>query len=308
MGFIALLLFLSVCVHQDFVKCEKHKLMDVVLVELGDSLILNCTYNCSSGFVHGYWLKEDKESVPENRENNQEMCTVFLQLQNVSRKDLKKYHCYSEIHDSNPIVKKTELVVQLQLRDPLCCKSHTSTRTIETTNLSLPAEPKDTTGKPGMNDGMKVLAAVTITVALVLAALAVYLCLTRSRQGCNGKDQQPPVNMPKSSKASGKTVPLSKGPTPKQSERVTLRLPTPETEGDPEVPYADIVISVRGASTPDLSQALYLNSADRNEWWTAKPGPHLQAARSADMLHVPHPREVSRKMSTNSEYAVIMYA
>lgn len=35
---------------------------------------------------------------------------------------------------------------------------------------------------------------------------------------------------------------------------------------------------------------------------------HLQSSRSADRLHVPHPRDISRKMSTNSEYAVITYA
>ncbi|KAJ0063927.1 hypothetical protein NL108_014444, partial [Boleophthalmus pectinirostris] len=111
--------------------------------------------------------------------------------------------------------------------------------------------------KSGMKDGMKVLAALTITVALILATLAVYLCLTRRRHGSNGK---------------GDYIILY----------VTLivcihyllqiifffqkyRTPAFKIEGDPEVPYADIVISVRGASTPDISQALYLNSTDRNE-------------------------------------------
>lgn len=42
--------------------------------------------------------------------------------------------------------------------------------------------------------------------------------------------------------------------------------------------------------------------------WGDKPRCHLQASRSADRLHVPQVREVSRKMSTNSEYAVITYA
>lgn len=35
--------------------------------------------------------------------------------------------------------------------------------------------------------GIKVLAAVTVAVAMVLAALAAYLCLNRSRQNWNGK-------------------------------------------------------------------------------------------------------------------------
>lgn len=42
--------------------------------------------------------------------------------------------------------------------------------------------------------------------------------------------------------------------------------------------------------------------------WGDNPRCHLQASRSADRLHVPQVREVSRKMSTNSEYAVITYA
>lgn len=42
--------------------------------------------------------------------------------------------------------------------------------------------------------------------------------------------------------------------------------------------------------------------------WRDEPRYHLQASRSADRLHVPQVREVSRKMSTNSEYAVITYA
>lgn len=42
--------------------------------------------------------------------------------------------------------------------------------------------------------------------------------------------------------------------------------------------------------------------------WGDEPRCHLQASRSADRLHLPQPREISRKMSTNSEYAVITYA
>lgn len=41
--------------------------------------------------------------------------------------------------------------------------------------------------KPGEFTGIKVLAAVTVVVAAVLAALAVYLCLNRNRQNWNGK-------------------------------------------------------------------------------------------------------------------------
>lgn len=44
------------------------------------------------------------------------------------------------------------------------------------------------------------------------------------------------------------------------------------------------------------------------QWWRDESQGHLQASRSADRLHLPQPREISRKMSTNSEYAVITYA
>lgn len=44
------------------------------------------------------------------------------------------------------------------------------------------------------------------------------------------------------------------------------------------------------------------------QWRGDESRSHLQASRSADRLHVPQPREVSRKMSTNSEYAIITYA
>ncbi|CAB1347528.1 unnamed protein product [Coregonus sp. 'balchen'] len=77
------------------------------------------------------------------------------------------------------------------------------------------------------------------------------------------------------------------------------------------------MITMRGASTPELTKISYLAPGDHRERWRedAGHGPstgpearsHLQASRSADRLHV-QPREVSRKMSTNSEYAVITYS
>lgn len=80
-----------------------------------------------------------------------------------------------------------------------------------------------------------------------------------------------------------------------QSERVTLRIPTPgkiflwisstttlvhyiqiltitvnhsfdpDNESDTEVPYADIMITVRGVSTPELTQVGYLTPGDQKE-------------------------------------------
>ncbi|XP_055081960.1 uncharacterized protein LOC117380447 isoform X2 [Periophthalmus magnuspinnatus] len=307
MSFLAFTLFVYLCAFHDFVSSENQTLMDTVLVELGHSVTLNCTYNCSSGFVRGCWITEKDGGCTSAEPNKETVCTVSFSLPNITSKDLKEYFCKTEVSDAIPFQPKTERIVQLKLKDQT---SNAITHKTETTKVSLQSE-SNTSGaaeKPVMKDGMKVVAAVTVTVALVLAALAVYLCLTRRRHGSN--EHQSSVNMSKSNspKASSRTMPLNKGPTSKQSERVMLRIPTPEMEGDPEVPYADIVINVRGASTPDISQALYLNSGDRNELWGVHPRARLQAARSADMLHLPQPLEVCRKMSTTSDYAVITYA
>ncbi|CAL8361263.1 unnamed protein product [Merluccius merluccius] len=81
---------------------------------------------------------------------------------------------------------------------------------------------------------------------------------------------------------------------------------------DSEVPYADIMIAVRAASTPQLTHHCHGNQRER--WrdearlspFLASPHP-LQVSCSADRLNV-IPREVSRKLSTNSEYAIITYS
>lgn len=39
----------------------------------------------------------------------------------------------------------------------------------------------------------------------------------------------------------------------------------PENESDTEVPYADIMITVRGVSTPELTQVGYLTPGDQKE-------------------------------------------
>lgn len=89
----------------------------------------------------------------------------------------------------------------------------------------------------------------------------------------------------------------SPGSLSTQSERVTLRIPTPgkmisrhvfslhqwlqykdrqllmcfmhffdpDNESDTEVPYADIMIAARGVSTPELTQVCYLTPGDQKE-------------------------------------------
>lgn len=38
-----------------------------------------------------------------------------------------------------------------------------------------------------------------------------------------------------------------------------------DSASDTEVPYADIMITVRGVSTPELNQVVYLSPADQNQ-------------------------------------------
>ncbi|XP_029302542.1 uncharacterized protein LOC115017937 isoform X2 [Cottoperca gobio] len=286
----------------DFVSCVKMTipgdLIDVLAVALGDYLTLNCTYNCSSGFVRGCWSKASYSGCLGNYSKSS-LCTMSLHMSNVSTKDVEKiYTCYTLNTDDPQVRKNIERVVSLQLQV-------TVTVTPKTENASLPAKPNDSNG--GELIGIKVLATVTVAVATVLAALAVYLCLNRNRQ--NWTDKGEPVVSRSGSPLPPPAVPSPvKGSLSTQSERVTLRIPTPDNESDTEVPYADIMITVRGVSTPELTQVSYLTPGDQKEWRGDESRSHLQASRSADRLHVPQPREVSRKMSTNSEYAVITYA
>ncbi|XP_069546206.1 uncharacterized protein [Brachyistius frenatus] len=330
--------FLFFWVTQGFVSCVNMKTpRDFLTVELGNPFTLNCTYNCSSGFVRGCWSKASDNSGCHGTVSKSSFCTVSLFLSNVSTEDLKKnYTCYTEDKEDPGLPQKTERIVLLQLQAQRSAPNSTLDPKTETKNVSLPANPEDLSG--GELTGIKVLAAVTVVVAMVLATLAVYLCVNWNRQSWNGKGQpvvsrsgspQPPHAL--LSPMKGKRFQISKvkasnlpnailpclpivisvilyppGTLSAQSERVTLRLPPPDNESDTEVPYADIMITVRGISTPELTQVSYLAAGDQHECWGDESRSHLQASRSADRLHVP--REVSRKMSTNSEYAVITYA
>ncbi|XP_032365773.1 uncharacterized protein LOC116683438 [Etheostoma spectabile] len=293
-------------VTQDFVSCINMKMpVDSVAVALGDSLTLNCTYNCSGGFVRGCWSKASDNTGCHGTLIKGRLCTMSFHLSNMSSEDLKNYTCYTVATDDPQLPQKTERIVLLQLEAQTSAPNWTITPNTNTKNASLPAKPKDSSG--GEFTGIKVLATVTVAVAMVLAALAVYLCLNRSRQSWNEKGE--PVVSRSGSPLPPHAVPSPvKGSLSTQSERVTLRIPTPDNESDTEVPYADIMITVRGVSTPELTQVVYLTPGDQKEWWGDESRSHLKGSRSADRLHLLQPREVSRKMSTNSEYAVITYA
>ncbi|XP_026153691.1 uncharacterized protein LOC113124794 [Mastacembelus armatus] len=290
--FISLLFLVT----QDLLSCVYMKTSFDLTVALGDSLTLNCSYNCSTGFVRGCWRKASDNSGCLGKYSKSSFCTTSLHLSNVSTEDLKNYTCYTEDTEDPQLPRKIELTVLLQL------EAQTSAPNCTT---SLPAKPEDS-GR-GEFVGIKVLAAVTVAVAMVLSALAAYLCLHQNRQRWSGKGESVESRSGSPLPSSAVLSPL-KGSLSAQSERVTLRIPTPDNESDTEVPYADIMITVRGVSTPELTQVGYLTPGDQNEWWGDESRCHLQASRSADRLHVHMPKEVSRKMSTNSEYAVITYA
>ncbi|XP_035478154.1 uncharacterized protein LOC118298983 isoform X2 [Scophthalmus maximus] len=290
---------------QDFVSCVNMKIpTESLAVVLGDSLTLNCTYNCSTGFVRGCWSKASDNSGCHGIFSKSSFCTISLYLSNVSTEDLKKsYTCYTQDTDDPLLPQKTERIVLLQLQVQTSAPHWTVTTKTGTKNASLPAKPKDSSR--GEFTGIKILATVTVSVAMVLAALAAYLCMNRNRQNWNG---EPVVSRTGSPLPCHGVLSPVMGSVSTQSERVTLRIPTPDNDSDTEVPYADIMITVRGVSTPELTQVGYLTPGDQKEWWGDDSRSQLQASRSADRLHVMLPREVSRKMSTNSEYAVITYA
>ncbi|XP_020510202.2 uncharacterized protein [Labrus bergylta] len=298
--FIVLIIWMT----QEFVTCVNMRMpVDILTTALGDSLTLNCTYNCSTEFVRGCWSKSSDNSVCFGTHAK---CTVSLRLSNVSAEDLEKnYTCYTLVTDDPQLLPKTERIVKLKLQGQRRAPTWKVTLKTETENATLPEKPRDQSG--GEFTGIKVLATVTVAVATVLTALAAYMCLNRNRQSLSCKG--PPVGSRSGSPLPPHAVCLPvNGPQSTQSERVTLRIPTPDSESDTEVPYADIMITVRGVSTPELTQVGYLTPGDQREWRGDDSRCNLQASRSADRLHVPQPREVSRKMSTNSEYAVITYA
>ncbi|XP_014903422.1 uncharacterized protein LOC106956860 isoform X1 [Poecilia latipinna] len=276
---------------------------DYKMVRQGQSLMLSCTYNCSSGFVRGFWRTESDIAPCNTTKSNGSFCTVSVCLSNISTQDTEKnYSCYTEDTDDPKLTKTTVHTVFLRLQAPDTVPNWTSNPNILLENASLPTELG--TSNRGQFNVMKVLAAVTVTVAMVLAVLAVFLCVYRNKPIWKGRGQQVVSKSSSSQSPSDVLLPV-KGTLSTQSEKITLRIPPPDNEGDTEVPYADIMITVRGVSTPELTKVGYLGTG---EWRGDEPRCHLQASRSADRLHVPQPREVSRKMSTNSEYAVITYA
>ncbi|XP_024910866.1 uncharacterized protein LOC103378424 isoform X2 [Cynoglossus semilaevis] len=288
-----------------FVSCANmEKPTEHLTVVLGDPVTFNCTYNCSSGFVRGCWSKTADMSGCHGTIISRNPCTISLHLPNVSSDDVQKnYTCYTENTEEPDLAHKTQHVVYLRLEARTSAPHWTVSPRNESKNETVLSKEEDS--QSGTNTGYVILPVIT-AVAIVLTAVAAFLWLKRKNQESK---EGPPVMS--SSLASPTAVASPNTGLSKQSERVTLLLPTADNDSDDdddEVPYADIMITVRGVSTPELSQMNYLASENQREYRGNVSRSHLQATRSADRLHVPLPRDVSRKMSTNSEYAVITYA
>ncbi|KAG9348560.1 hypothetical protein JZ751_002296 [Albula glossodonta] len=161
---------------------------------------------------------------------------------------------------------------------------------------------------PGEFSWLKVLAATTVLVATVLAAVAVYFSLSNRRRSN--------AHLPVTAGESGTLADgmrAEKHPVAGESatiwEQVAVTFTPADCQSDHEVPYADILISVRGSSTPELTHIPHPTPREyRQQRWKDEGGPGalLQVSRSADRLHI-HQMDVARKLSTSSEYAVIQY-
>ncbi|XP_042627077.1 uncharacterized protein LOC109093311 [Cyprinus carpio] len=132
----------------------------------------------------------------------------------------------------------------------------------------------------------KVFAAFAVSAVVILTAHLVYLCY---RKGCKIMDSANIAHERVTSRSAVAIKPIAQ-----------------DSQSDHEVPYADIVISVRGSSNPDLPDTFNQTSKNQRPRWRDEARAGLLHA-SADRLHI-HSKEVTRKLSTTSEYAVITYS
>ncbi|CAL8351058.1 unnamed protein product [Lota lota] len=284
-------------VSQDSTKCENTEVpLDTISVAIGEPFRLNCTYNCSAGFVRGCWSPEEdsgnagcRGTITQNG-----VCTVSLQFANISTEHVSSiYICYSEDTAHQELKRQTERRVALQIQGHRNIPSWTAGSDMTSYEI------KFTEMITGEVTGMNVLQRVIIIVAMALVGLAVFLLVKCKRKGkvitlilCIVMNCNIAID----------------------SFRRLLLSFHPDGQSDSEVDYADIVITVRGASSPELTPICYGSQEDQTERWRDEtylspfPSSHLpQISRSADRLNV-IPREISRKLSTNSEYAIITYS
>ncbi|XP_022533429.2 uncharacterized protein LOC111194234 isoform X1 [Astyanax mexicanus] len=344
---------------------------EVIKARLGEALTLDCSYNCSSGFVRGYWKWEEEEAPAcerchwENKPNKSEdMCTLSLYTHNLTlQQTLYNYSCITEQSDDQDLPLKTERLISLQIQEvSMKVVIHTNAENnpvevVSSHSIQVPVgaylelkclstdkhcegmwikdQDQPDIRPPANSDPLlwekiteedggsytchtkqlctsqritveigiikdddfgwtRALAAVAVSAVMMLMIMLIYLCYKRM---CSLSDPE------ESSDAIYEN-------TRTKNAMTVLKPIIQECETDHEVPYADIVISVRGSSIPELTGTHGTQAPrDHRLRWReeAAGGSRLQACRSADRLHV-HPREVSRKLSTTSEYAIITYS
>lgn len=95
---------------------QRNTQVDVLAVALGESLTLNCTYDCSGGFVRGCWSKPSDRSGCYGALSKMDFCTISLQLPNVTAEFLEKnLTCYTQDTDHLELPQNIVRTVLLQL-------------------------------------------------------------------------------------------------------------------------------------------------------------------------------------------------
>ncbi|XP_053503219.1 uncharacterized protein LOC128621458 [Ictalurus furcatus] len=357
---------------------------EVIKATLGEQLTLDCTYNCSSGFIRGSWKWEDTPTCATclwhtiEKNMSEDICIVSLRTLNLTlEQTLYNYSCFSVKSDHQDLPQNLERLISLQIPDKTAlpvvppkvtqdvamkvaiyqnenelnlldrgqsshsiqlavgdqlkleclstnqhCKGQWMRDDANVTEIisgTLVEWSRITEEDEGIytchtnqhctsqkitividvikNDEIvwiRPLAAIALSVAAALLFLLIYICYRkRGKNLMDAEDSSAVIYENTRSKNDG-----------------TIHKPiVQDCQSDHEVPYADIVISVRNSSIPELTGLHGQTPRDNRLRWReeATGASHLQACRSADRLHV-HPREVSRKLSTTSEYAIITYS
>lgn len=291
------------CAIQACVRCEADAEWELVPVALGEPHTLLCAYNCSEGFMRGTWRSRGEDLGCSSCHWTQlafnktgDLCILPLHTKQVMQNDTQlNYTCVSCQTDQPGVPCHTARQLQLKISTSLTATPPPpGTTRVHMPNDDAPGDGTNTaSGALGL---VKVLAAVAVATVLVLLS---YLGLLGCRRRCAaGSEKTPAVRHDRSGM---------------DKDYACVTFTSTDCQSDHEVAYADIMISVRGVSTPELRGLVGSMGAqggchdNLRAKWKEDSSPLQHAFRSADRLHV-QPREVSRKLSSTSEYAVITYS
>ncbi|KAL7848708.1 hypothetical protein SRHO_G00203310 [Serrasalmus rhombeus] len=132
---------------------------------------------------------------------------------------------------------------------------------------------------------IRLLAAITLSAAVMLLLLLIFLCYKRKHSLSDSEDPSAVIYEN----------------TRIKNEAMVPKPVVQDCQSDHEVPYADIVISVRGSSIPELTGLHSQAPRDHRLRWREEGagGSRLHACRSADRLHV-HPRD--QRLTTTGSF------